>query len=209
MSRFKMLPYALAAILILPACGGDDDDGGPTGNSGGNLTAAEFDSMVEALSVIGTLGFGVIGFDRQSPHLAAQTQSGTIPTQTEPCPEGGTTAYSGSYTYTSNAQGVTNFHYSLTQSYTNCRAASSNGTIWTFNGNPNITVTLDYTISQAGAYNFTLREVGGFGWSGASKSSSCQIDVTLTGSISQSSTYTYTYAGSVCGQTVNETYTYP
>jgi hypothetical protein len=210
MSRFKLLPYALfAALTVAPACGGDDDESGPSGNSGSTLTTAEFDSMVEALSVIGSLGIGFIGFDRQSPNLAAQTQTITVPQQTENCPSGGTTGWSGTYTITQNQQGVSSFHYVLTQTYSDCRAQSSNGTTWTFNGNPNITVTMDYSASQAGNITYTVRELGGFSWSGAGKSSSCQIDVTISGSINSSATsYTYTYTGSVCGQSVNESYTY-
>lgn len=209
----KVFPFALTAVLVASAaCGGDDDDDdGGTGPTGDQLSTVEFESMVEAFSAINSIGLGgIVGFSNaSSPAIALQSGSQTY-SATEQCPNGGSTTVSGTYTVTVSG---TNYvgNYTITQSYNDCRAQSSNGTTWTFNGNPNIAFSMNYSYNQSGSWEMDGSQTGGLSWAGGGKSGSCSINTNLdyTGTVSgQSYTYTYSYTGTVCGQTVNETWTY-
>ena len=211
--RSKVLPFLLTALVVAPACSSDskDDDGG-TGPSGDQLTTVEFESMVEAMSVINSLGFGgIVGFQQaSSPALAAQSGGTFTYSASESCPNGGTIGLTGTYTVNSSGTSV-NGNYTITQTYSNCQAQSSDGKTWTFNGNPNVTLTINYTYNQDGSFSMTGTETGGIAWGGSGKNGSCSININLnyTGNVSgQSYTYTYSLTGSVCGQTVNETFSY-
>jgi hypothetical protein len=214
MFRSKVLPFVLTAVLVAPAACGDDkdDDNGGTGPSGDQLTTVEFESMVEALSAINSEVLGAFGaFDQaSSPALAAQTGNTFTYSETESCPNGGTTGTAGTITISSAGESATG-NVTVTTTFNNCQAQSTNGSIWTFNGNPNIAMNLNFTSSQDGSFSMTGTYTGGFTWGGSGKGGGCAINTNLnyTGTVSgQSYAYNYTQTGTVCGQAVNETWSF-
>jgi len=211
--RSKVLPFLLTALLVAPACSSDDDDDdGGTGPTGDELSTVEFESMVEAMSAINSLGVGgIIGLQQaSSPALAAQSGGTFTYSATEPCPIGGTIGLTGTYTVTSSGTATTG-NYTITQSYSNCQAQSTNGTTWTFNGNPNLTLSLNFTSNEDGSFSMTGTETGGIAWGGTGKSGNCPISLNLNysgGPSGQSYSYAYSLTGTVCGTAVNESFSY-
>lgn len=210
----KLLPFAMAtALTFTAACGGGDKDD-PSGPSGEALTTAQFEALYEAYTVIGSLGLGVIGFQPETNTLAAQrlaaqrlaAQTGESYDETVNCPNGGTTRVNGTFSI-SQSGSITS---TATQSYAECKARSSSGTVWTFNGNPNIALSITSTINQStGAYSFTGTQTGGVSYSGAGKGGNCQVNINMSGSVNpQTGSYTMNITGTACGQNVNESYTY-
>lgn len=211
MSIRKLLAYAMMCVLALTlACGGDNG----TGPEDKALTPTEFSSMVEALSMLGSLGFDVTSGGAATSRLANRgltPQSTTTITVSDDvaCPAGGNSHFTGTGTLTSSETGVYVYDYTMTLTYNECKVTSSDGTTWTFNGDPNITFALDYIYSQAGPYSYTGVQTGGLRWSGAGKVGSCAINITTTiiSSNPSSGTYSGSHTGTVCGQPVNQSFT--
>ena len=204
----KLVSFTMIAALTFgTACGGDDDDGG-TGPNGDTLSASEFQSMSEALAVIATLGFGSIGFDQGGNPIGLAAQSSTSYSDTFDCPSGGTTGVDGNFTSTSTGNTSTT-HYTLTQSLNACRATSSDNTTWTFDGDPSVALTVDYTFNlQTGAYNYTAHQLGGFDWAGKGKGGGCQTDLNWSMQTTTPGHYTVSFNGSTCGQNISESFSF-
>lgn len=219
MSIKKLIPFALAGALVFntAACGGGDDDNGgdpgtgPTGGS--NLTTTEFSDMMQAFAAISSIGYNFgafVGDQQTSPMLAAQSSQTYTINETADCPAGGTAGLSGTMNFssTNNNQNFT-YDISMVQTYNSCRGQAQGG-VWTFNGNPNITTTYSASLGGSGqTYTLTGTQRGGFRFtSPGNKGGSCNIDVTITINYSQTGSYSGRYAGSVCGQSVDQTYSY-
>ncbi|MGD2068818.1 MAG: hypothetical protein PVI57_09130 [Gemmatimonadota bacterium] len=207
MRRTHLGRHALVLLLSvgLVACG--DDSSGP-GNEGDQLTEAEATVMIEALVAAGGFAFGTLG---GGPAAApGKVVFGPITLElTENCPRGGTIGIQGTYSGdVDNETGLGTASFQFVQSHNACSAeAPSDGSIWTFNGSPDITIDFNYTI---GATSFSLdgSQTGGIAFSGAGKTGTCAIDLDYDFSGSQDgTTFSGSVSGSVCGISVSETVT--
>ncbi len=203
MSLKKALPYALTALITLAtACGGDDDDDDTTGPSGDTLSATEFSSMLDAMATVGLFAFSPSALSGPSAGVAAQSQ--TVPIdETESCPNGGSVRLAGNVSFSLTNQTTYSYNGNLVQTFTGCKAAGSDGSVFTFSGNP--TYGLQMTFAQT-TYNITLHNGGNIGWALPSKSGTCGLNTNITASYNANGTYSGSVGGSVCGQSVSETF---
>lgn len=112
------------------------------------------------------------------------------------CPNGGTIAVSGNFTYTLNSAGDGSDSTTLTVTPTNCVVSNT-----TYNGNPNVTVATQFSFqNDAPLYPITFTESGGISF-GPNPSGSCSLSV----NVSVTSATTCSVTGNICGQSVNGT----
>jgi hypothetical protein len=204
MSLKKALPYALTALITLAtACGGDDDDD-TTGPSGDTLSTTEFSSMLDAMATVGLFAFspGLLSGPSATPGIAAQAQTIQL-NETESCPNGGSVRLAGPVTINIASQTSFSYNGNLTQTFTGCKAAGTDGTVFTFTGSP--TFGLEMSLSQT-TYNIELHNGGTIGWALPAKSGTCGLNTNITASYNASGAYSGTVAGSVCGQSISETF---
>lgn len=193
--RFRTAALGLPFALVL-GCG----DGGPTGPLNELSPEAALDAF-DALTVVSDIGFTGIAEGRVGAAVRAVAKgttpaSLTVPVnETEPCPLGGSTNVSGVLTIDDDTfDGSVDFR----QDYANCRAASSTGREWTFNGSPNVRTQMTFNGDTfAGSGTMT----GGFTYSSEGESGRCTVSLTLT--ITQNGG---SITGTACGQPINETF---
>lgn len=188
----RFLRNCAAAFLALSftACG---DSTAPSLN----LSEEQVADMMDALSTAGLAGFGAMGGG-----FAVVTINETVD-----CPEGGSATVNASI---DDGGGTgTSVSMTITQGFSNCKATSSQGRQWTFNGNPNLVSTFSGTSNeQTGAFSFSGTQKGGITAASNLGSGACTWDVTysmsgndITGALSGSVT------GTVCGRSVSQTIT--
>ena len=164
-----------------------------------NLTQAQVSDMLDAMSSVSSFGSGPgAGLYRSGSAPGTANATATI-SQTVACPNGGSATVNGTATDNPTAGTVT---VQITQSFSACAATSSEGRLWTFNGDPNIVTNISASSNvTTGAFSMTATQVGGIKFASELGSGSCQINLTLTMSGNESS-FSGTLSGTACGQTV-------
>lgn len=207
-TRFARHALTLTLAVGLAACG--DDDPTDPDNEGDLLTEVEAESMIEALAEAGGFGFGIgLGAGASATAPEGVTIGPVTFEETTACPQGGSIAMAGSYSADIDDEtGHGTYQYELVQTHDACTAtAASDGSTWTFDGSPDITIDFAWTFDQT-AYEFQGTQTGGIAFSGSGKSGTCQIDLTYDFSGDQSgTTYSGSVAGSVCGVSVSHSTT--
>ncbi len=209
---WKRNMFGLFATLAfgLAACGG-----GPT-TSGDPLTEAEAAELAEAIAEGGFAGFGTFGAPgMQAPSQPAANVTITL-NDTYPCNDQGGTGsvtIAGSLTANVNDQtgaGTFGFDYTLTPQ--GCQVITESDVVFTLDGDPNLQVQGEFTWSDTVAEG-SLGYEGTLAWeSSDARAGSCGIELTAnydfnfatTGTSSASATLT----GTVCGVSVNRTFSY-
>lgn len=190
----RPIAAALIAALALTAC---SDSTAPKAIQ---LTDAQAQDLMDALSAVG----GVSAPMRMSAYRAGPTTAlATISVdQSAACPNGGTYGIKGSYNFD---QAGTSGTIAITQTYAGCKATSTNGTLWTFNGAPNIATSFSFTSNATtGAFTMSGTEKGGIDAASTVGSGRCNIDITYNMSGNQNTnTGTVSISGSVCGRTIS------
>lgn len=181
---------AVAALVFSAACG---DSTGPAIQ----LTEDQTEDMMEAFSLITSQGL-----DQTGGTGALNVGMLIINHDIEasgPCPEGGT--------FTLNGTGSTNTDTemesgSFTQNFSGCKATSSAGRQWTFDGDPNITTSYSFSYNtQAETATWTTTTTGAFKATSDIGSGRCAINYTMTLSFGPDS-FTGNVDGSVCGRDI-------
>lgn len=190
-THFRIGSLALILSFGLLACGDD----GPT-QSGDELTQAEASAMMEALAMAGGTGFIGVGFPGAGGGMALQQ----VPLDfTQNCTGGGTVVYSGSM----SVSGESSFTLNSTLTHNSCtETASSDGSSWTFNGDPSITMSLTGTATES-SINFQGSQGGGISWSNGGRSGSCDVDVQYSISGNPQGNVTVSISGTSCGYDVS------
>lgn len=183
----------LAAFTL--ACG---DSTGPS-----NLSEEQVSDMLDAMSVVASFG-DVPGATMSKGGFAysPQTANATVSvSQTVSCPNGGSASVSGTTTTDEQAGTMSS---QITQSFSGCAATSSEGRVWTFDGNPNIVTNVSATYNETtGAYSMTASQVGGIRFASNLGSGNCQIDLQITMSGDENS-FSATLSGSACGHNIQQ-----
>lgn len=179
----------VAAVL---ACSGD----GATAPEA-NLTEAEIADAYSALSVLNELSFGGMLLRSSDPAIVSAALTETI-SESMPCPQGGTTSVSGSFTINETTYAMS---ADLRQRYSNCGVYSESERLWIFNGDPNIRTRMSSTFNQtAETFTFTATITGAFRFTSGDLSGRCSINLAMT--FGETS---ITVSGTICGQSYNET----
>jgi hypothetical protein len=203
----RIVPSVLAgAAVVFAACG---DDGGPGGgtNSGDALASAEVQELAaELFGVLFSVGLGGV-----APHAAAPVAEGIsfavaepIPTSTESCEGGGSISVSGDVDASSDA-----ISFDITEQFNNC-VVEGQSTTFTINGDPNVKMTGDVSVTQT-SYSINWDVGGGIRFTtDDNRSGTCSVSISIDGDFNfadlnnptalQSA---FTISGSVCGQSVS------
>ena len=187
---------SVALVALTLACG---DSTGPA-----RLSEEQVVDMLDAMSAVAYTGDipGGTSLSRASLWAVPQTANATVSvSQTVSCPNGGNASVSGTATDNPDA-GTATAH--IVQSFAACAATSSEGRVWTFNGDPNITTDLNSTYNEStGAFSMTVTQVGGVRFASNLGSGACQVNLTLTMSGDEDS-FSATMSGSACGHTIEQ-----
>lgn len=196
-SNFRRALVAALAVAV-SACG--DSPLGPEAD----LTQEEVSEMMDAMSAIGAFTFAPGEFSVRS--LGGQVASVVAPfDETSECPSGGTVNVSGSMNIN---ESTGNFSAQYTADYNNCKAPSSAGRVWTFNGEPNVTTSMNYTFNETtGGISMSGTQSGGVRFSSGGMSGRCSISLTYNMSTNAEGIPTGTVTGTVCGESVNQSLT--
>jgi hypothetical protein len=209
MSLSRFVP--VVTFLTLASACGTDKPTSPASTNSTALTAAEFNSMVDALTAVNAFGFGrtAVALDATVPVrvarvLAAQTTQTLTIDQTQACPGGGTAHIDGTATqnFTSAQSGTITMYVHLT--FNGCKVTAPDGQEFTFEGNPTLNMAVDATFSP-GTMTMQGHDSGGFRWSTNGKTGTCPFNVlvSITGSGSSS---TGRATGDICGTSIDRTF---
>jgi hypothetical protein len=157
------------------------------------LTDEQIDDMMDAMAAAGTPGF-----TPPLGNLAVVTVTGT-----SDCPNGGTTTLDGTM---DDNETTGAFSMTITQGFTNCKSTSSSGRVWTFNGKPNIVITMSGSENvNTGAFTFSTTQKGGLTFASDLGSGECEFDVSISMSgNSNTEQFSGSINGSVCGRNVSQ-----
>jgi hypothetical protein len=182
----RLLRLATASLFLsIAACG---DSTGPV-----TLSEEQISDMMDAMANAGTPGFvPPVG------NLAVTTVTGT-----SDCPNGGTTTLNGTI---DDNEATGSFSMTITQGFTNCKSASSSGRVWTFNGKPNIVVTMTGSENaNTGAFTFSTSQTGGLSFASDIGAGDCEFNVTISMSGNYNTEqFSGSISGSVCGRNVSQ-----
>lgn len=189
----RRAPIALAALTL--ACG---DSTSP------RLSQEQVFDMLDAMSVVADVS-DLSGTPAMRASLvAAPTKANATVnvSQIVSCPNGGTASVSGTATDNPDAGTAS---AQVTHNFTACSAASTEGRVWTFNGDPNILTTMSATNNAAtGAYSLTVTQVGGVRFASDLGEGSCRINLTVTLS-GNATSLSSSINGSACGRSIHQT----
>lgn len=196
----KTFRRALVAALAVAVSACGDSPLGPEAD----LSQEEVEEMMDAMSAVGAFSFFPTGF-------SVQSLDGTVAAIVTPfnesgdCPSGGTVSTNGSI----NVNETTgNFTAQYTSNYNNCKAPSSTGRVWTFNGDPNISNTMTFSSNQStGAYTVSGTQSGGLRFSSNGTSGRCSISLNWTMTTNASGISSGNLTGTVCGESVSQSIT--
>ena len=183
----------LAALTM--ACGDS------TGLS--NLSEEQVGDMLDAMNAVSyAANVPVPGtaFSRASLKFAPQTANAVVTvSETVDCPNGGSASYNGSVD--SNEEAGT-LSAQVNQAFNGCAAPSSEGRVWTFDGN--VASNLSASSNEAaGTFTMTATQVGSIQASSNLGSGSCAINLTLTMSGTETS-LSASLSGSACGRNIQQ-----
>ena len=191
---------SVALMALTLACG---DSTGPA-----RLSEEQVVDMLDAMSSVAYTGEipGGASLSRASLWAAPQTANATVNvSQTVTCPNGGTATVNGTATDNPDA-GTASAH--IVQSFTGCAATSSEGRVWTFNGDPDITTDLSSSYNETtGAFSMTVTQVGGIRFASNLGNGNCPINLTLTMSGNETS-FSLTMNGTACGHSIQQSFDY-
>lgn len=202
MQRKTLLALTFAAFTAFAgACG---DSTAPNAN----LTQAQLDEMMDAMSAIGFGFTAAPGIGSAASRGTSNVISLTID-QDEPCPVSGTVNLKGNMSF--NDAG-TQFTMNMTETHKSCAATSAKtGKTWTFNGKPNVVANFTANITDpiTGAGTFSGTEKGTIAFSTEGLSGQCSIDISITATTNAQGASTGTITGTVCGKDVSQQFSDP
>jgi hypothetical protein len=185
MNRATLIRRASVAVMAFTfaAC---SDSTGPKAN----LTEEQVGDMLDAMSAVSAIG-----------SLTGVGMAIVNASETVDCPNGGSATANATINDNQTAGTAT---VQLTQSFSGCKATSSSGRVWTFDGDPNIKTNLSMTVNQTtGAFTMTGTQKGGIKVSSELGSGSCAIDLTMTFSGDDNS-FSGSLSGSACGHNIQQ-----
>ena len=181
---------AVVALAFSAACGGDGPTTPPI-----ELTDAQAEDMMEAFSQVGGAFGGPTG-------LVAKAVINFDIEETADCPMGGTYTLDGSMSFNDQTEAMT---ATYTQDLAGCKAESSTGRLWTFDGDPHITTSFGSSYNAANTtYTLTFTQTGAIKAASDIGTGRCAISYTMTMTSNETSgAFTANVTGTVCGRTID------
>jgi hypothetical protein len=197
MAGINVRTVAVIVALALPAVACSDSSG-PEGALRNQDAMEIFAELMFAVSMA-TMG-SELGFGEQA---ASAALSGSGPfSSTVACDGGGSITVSGSSSDNINNSGTGTLTGSYTQTPNNCVVGISRGNV-VVSGDPNLTGSWSASYSNGNPVgNMTYSWQGAYRYNGA-VSGRCSMNI--TSSINMS-TYSGSVSGTMCGQTINQSY---
>lgn len=161
------------------------------------LTEDQVADMMDALSAAGLAGFGTT----PEASLAVVSYDGTVD-----CPNGGTASINATINENDAGTSVT---LTFTQGFSNCKATSSQGRLWTFNGNPNIVTNFSGTFNEeTGDFTLNGSQTGGITASSDLGSGACawNVEYTMSGN-DNTGAFSGNVSGTICGRNISQSVT--
>ncbi|HEU4995889.1 MAG TPA: hypothetical protein VFT29_13785 [Gemmatimonadaceae bacterium] len=182
--------------VTLAACG---DSTAPNAN----LSEEQIADMLDAMSAVGAFSVGSPAANVHAPSNAAianaMANAMASVSETVECPQGGTASLTGTANGTENQATM-----QVKLDWNACKGTSSSGRLWTFDGDPNITLNATITNNPTtGAFSMTATERGGIRFASDIGEGHCSVDLTLSIS-SNGDTATASISGQVCGKPVTQ-----
>ncbi|TVP80403.1 MAG: hypothetical protein EA352_00120 [Gemmatimonadales bacterium] len=200
MRGYRILPLVagLTLALFLGACSDSSTEAGDT------LNQQEAEVMMDALldASGGSLISVGVGFSSPMPEGVAANESFQWEDSLS-CTGGGSVEQSGTISISNDFESIS---WDLTETHADCRGSASDGSTWTFNGNPNLSSSFEMTGSDT-QFSMNGSQQGGIAWSKDGRSGSCSVDLsysaTGTETGTDSATITFSLQGTVCGNSIS------
>lgn len=174
LSRFGTTLVLMLAISVA-GCGSSSTQPRPDLDQ-----AVAMELASELFVVVLTAGFGAFGAPEadlaaggELPPTLFNTESFS---ETVACQLGGNITLAGTVTSLISDQGTGTFGMQLAYSPNGCGVNTSQGP-FIMNGNPNLSIGANYTVSQWNIQTMTMEMTGGFSWTGGGQSGSCSVNV--------------------------------
>jgi hypothetical protein len=192
----------VAGALGVGACSDAADPAGPTNALG----PAEAQVMMEALvQAGGSLFLAPPTGPGGSPGAPSSVPFSDGFDTTVSCPVAGQLRVSGTVSGDVNPEGDGTVSLQVRQVHDGCTAtASSDGSTWTFDGNPDVQLGLEWTTSGTDVA-LSGSQVGGIAWSSGDRSGTCAIDLSYGFDVDPAAqAASGSIRGTVCGYAVAE-----
>ena len=195
----RFLTVAVAGLFTLSACGKDSTA------PNANLSQAQVEDMMDAMSAIQDFSFVGAGMASAASRGQASLVTAQIDESAQ-CPVSGTVHVVGTESV-DNVQNPTQFSADITETHQACKAQSSSGKTWQFDGRPNIhsTVTYHVTNLDTGSGTITGSQQGTIGFASEGVSGQCSVSLTINLSFNGTTgAATGSLSGTVCGRDVSQ-----
>ena len=194
MTTGQFLRRAMAAAIAFTVACGDS-----TAPNTIELTDDQVDDMMEAFSALGSTPEGTSASNILALIVTVDETIG--------CPNGGTFSEEGNWNFNEQANSIS---IDVTQDFAACKATSSSGRLWTFDGNPNLHSTFSMTSNPTtNAFSMTGSQTGGLMVASDLGSGVCNWNVTYTMNgtpvpgTEDEFNITGSVTGTVCGRSIN------
>ena len=184
---------AVAALAFSAACG---DSTGPAIQ----LTEDQTTDMMEAFALISS-NAGNVGTRNMGGGAGDVAMLVFDLSESGPCPDGGTYSVSGDGDINETTGSMT---ATYKQDMAGCKATSSSGRLWTFDGDPDVTTTMSLSYNeQTGITTMNLTQTGAFKAASDIGSGRCAISFTMSmTSNDNTGAFNASASGTICGRTM-------
>lgn len=186
---------AAAVALTLTACGGDS-----TAPDTEGLDPAEAEALSSVIvSQAIQAGFSAMG-SAFGPQLIPFSESVD---GTQGCAMGGTVSVSGGLDGDVDISGAGTLTMNLQMVHQGCRLQDpATGYVFTIDGAPNLTATLDMQTFSDGSATMTGGNSGTVRWDLSGRTGSCVVSILWNGSVAAGGTTEVSVSGTVCGDPI-------
>lgn len=204
MNRKQSSTLALLAVTALAACGDSTDI------NTGDLTEAQAEELG---GVILTAVFSTSGSVPSpapapvGPQLTPFTYSAQID-DVFPCQGGGTVDVAAQIEISGDdtQPEAASIEYQMTQVHSDCVGTSENGTTFTLNGNPNMSVAFSVDVDVEGTVEWGGSIQGNIEWMTGSNVGTCSVNLEFAGTAQGSGATAAEMTGTVCNHSINHTF---
>lgn len=198
MSGKRIVSLAALAVVGLAACGGESTGPDTEGLSGDEAEALSSVIISQALQS----GFSALGggLGTSAPQLVPIYESLDALVS---CPLGGSVSVAGGLEGEYELSGAGSLSMDVTMVHQSCRLQDPpTGYVFTIDGAPDLTSTMDMQIRSDLSASFTGGNNGVVAWDLDGRTGSCALSIMWTGSVGADGTTDVSVSGTVCGDSI-------